>query len=170
MTPLTTSFRAILLRELRTLRRQVEAYPDDGAPWQPVPGIANVGGTLVLHLCGNLRHFVGARLGGTGYVRDRALEFARRDVPRAELLAEVDAAIADVDLGLSRADDAVLATVSPDVVTGSHLEQGELLLHVLAHVAYHLGQVDYHRRAVTGENVAVPGLRASELPSARPAT
>ena len=60
-----------LLRELDTLRREVEAYPDDESVWGLPPGAPNSAGTLTLHLAGNLQHYVGALLGGTGYVRDR---------------------------------------------------------------------------------------------------
>jgi len=77
---------AMLDRDLATLRREVEAYPDERDLWREVPGVPNVGGTLVLHLTGNLQHYFGARLAGTGYVRDRPAEFARRNVPRPELL------------------------------------------------------------------------------------
>ncbi|MGZ8391951.1 MAG: DinB superfamily protein, partial [Gemmatimonadales bacterium] len=89
---LLQSVAAILDRDLRTLRREVEAYPDDRGLWQGVPGIPNVAGTLVLHLAGNLQHYIGACLAQTGYVRDRPAEFARRDIPRSELVRDIEAA------------------------------------------------------------------------------
>ncbi|HEX2719050.1 MAG TPA: hypothetical protein VHM67_15380, partial [Gemmatimonadaceae bacterium] len=89
---LRSTIQHILTRELLALRRGIEAYPDDASVWRPMPGIANVGGTLALHIAGNLQHFIGAVLGGTGYVRDRDAEFARRDVSRDEILREIDAA------------------------------------------------------------------------------
>ena len=98
---LLRSVAAILDRDLGTLRREVEAYPDERGLWQEVPGISNVAGTLALHLAGNLQHYIGARLGRTGYVRDRAAEFARRDVPRSELLSQIEAARAAVKAALS---------------------------------------------------------------------
>jgi len=64
----------VLVRDLRTLAAELDAYPDDASVWACPPGIPNAAGTLVLHVAGNLRHFVGARMGGTGYVRDRAAE------------------------------------------------------------------------------------------------
>ncbi len=33
-------------------------------------------GNLVLHLTGNLNNYFGGEMGGTGYVRNRPLEFA----------------------------------------------------------------------------------------------
>ena len=88
---------AMLLRELAAVQRSVQAYPDDASVWAQPDGVPNAGGTLVLHLAGNLQHYVGAVLGGNGYVRDRAAEFSRRDVPRAALLAEVAAALSAVE-------------------------------------------------------------------------
>ena len=82
---LVVALAAMLDRDLATLRREVEAYPDERDLWREIPGVANVGGSLVLHLTGNLQHYFGAQLTGTGYVRDRPAEFARRNVPRSEL-------------------------------------------------------------------------------------
>ena len=51
---------AIIQRELRALKRTVEAYPNDASLWAHPAGLPNAGGTLVLHMCGNLQHFLGA--------------------------------------------------------------------------------------------------------------
>src|SRR5262245_21734885 len=83
---------AILIRDLKSLRREIEAYPEERMIWETPPGISNSAGTLTLHLAGNLQHYVGRHLGGSSYVRDRPAEFARRNVARAELLAEIAAA------------------------------------------------------------------------------
>lgn len=157
----------ILDRDLRTLRREVEAYPNDRALWQEVPGISNVAGTLTLHLAGNLQHYIGARMGQTGYVRDRAAEFARRDVPRPELLSQIEAARAAVKAALSRAPEPDLTAEYPETVGGSKVSTGDYLVHLTTHFAYHLGQIDYHRRVVTGKAFAVDAIRPSELSSAR---
>jgi uncharacterized damage-inducible protein DinB len=150
------------------LKREVEAYPSEGALWQRVPGISNVAGTLVLHLTGNLQHYFGARLGGTGYIRDRAAEFARRDVPRSELLGQIEAARAAVKAAVSRMRESELAAEFPEAVGGVRVETGEYLIHLLTHFAYHLGQIDSHRRVVTGSATAVDAIRPAELGSARP--
>jgi hypothetical protein len=159
---------AILDRDLQALRREVEAYPDDRSLWQRVPGIINTAGTLALHLTGNLQHYVGAQLGGTGYVRDRPAEFARRDVPRAELLREIDAARSAVRAGLAHLPDARLAADYPETIAGVRVATGEYLVHLATHFAYHLGQLDYHRRVVTGNESGIGAVRPAELSSVRP--
>ena len=160
---------AILDRDLATLRREVEAYPDERDLWREIPGVANVGGTLVLHLTGNLQHYFGTRLAGTGYVRDRPAEFSRRNVPRPELLKEIDAARAAVKAASTAVGTAQLAADFPEAVGGSRVKTGDYLVHLAVHFAYHLGQLDYHRRVVTGMNTSVDAVRPVELSSARPA-
>jgi hypothetical protein len=159
------SLRTILARDLRAVRRELEAYPDDASVWALPPGIANAAGTLALHLAGNLRHFVGACLGGTGYRRDRPSEFTRRDVSRAELLAGLDAALADVDRALAGLDPERAEAPFPEVIGGHTLPTSVMLLHLSAHLAYHLGQVDYHRRLVTGDGRTVGAVAVAELPA-----
>jgi uncharacterized damage-inducible protein DinB len=164
---LTRSVAAILARDLRTVGREVEAYPDERQLWQEVPGLPNSAGTLVLHLAGNIRHFVGARLGGTGYVRDRAAEFARRGVPRAELLHEIAEAERSL-AALASLDEAALAAEFPDAIGGHRVATGDLLVHLVAHLTFHLGQIDYHRRVVTGRTEGVGAVAIREMASARP--
>jgi uncharacterized damage-inducible protein DinB len=164
---LLRSVATILDRDLRTLRREVEAYPDERGLWQKVPGISNVAGTLALHLAGNLQHYIGAHLAQTGYVRDRAAEFARRGVPRSELLSQIEAARAAVLAALSRATELDVTAEYPETIAGSRVTTGDYLVHLTTHFAYHLGQIDYHRRAVTGAAFAVDAVRPSELSSVR---
>jgi uncharacterized damage-inducible protein DinB len=166
---LVQSVAAILDRDLRTLAREIEAYPDERQLWQPVPGMANTAGTLALHLAGNLRHYLGARLGGTGYVRDRAAEFSRRDVSRAELLAEIEAARSEIARTFAGLDDESLPDRYPEVILDHHVETQDYLIHLLTHFTYHLGQLDTHRRIVTGHSSGVAAVRPAELRSARPA-
>lgn len=159
---------SIVGRELATLRREVEAYDNDADLWQEVPGLPNSAGTLVLHLAGNLQHFFGRRLGGSAYVRDRDAEFSRRNLPRADLIREIEAAGHAVRAGLSLLSPSTLLDDFPEPVAGIRLGTGEYLVHLATHLAYHLGQVDCHRRIVTGKGEGVGAMRPSELGSARP--
>jgi uncharacterized damage-inducible protein DinB len=161
------SFAALLDRDLRTAAREVEAYPNEQDLWAAPPGIKNVGGTLVLHLAGNIQHYVGACLGGTGYVRNRPAEFSRRDVPRAELLREIEAARRAVRATLSESAGPDLAADFPERIVGKMVNTGEYLMHLMTHFAYHLGQLDYHRRMVTGKDAAVDAMQPTELSTAR---
>jgi uncharacterized damage-inducible protein DinB len=143
---LVSPIAAALSRDLAALRRELESYPDERAIWTVAPGIANSAGTLALHLAGNLQHFVGAVLGGTGYRRDREAEFTRRNVPRAELIAELQRAEAAVEAVLPGLPDDDLAKQYPEEISGQRPSTAHALVHLASHLAYHLGQVNYHRR------------------------
>jgi len=161
---LPSTVHAVLRRELAALRRAVEIYPDDASLWAQPAGLPNSGGTLVLHLAGNLQHYLGAVLGGSGYRRDRDAEFARRDVPRAELLAQISAAESAVDRGMGSVSEAALVAPYPETFAGRSVATGDFLVHLATHLAYHLGQLDYHRRVVSGDNRGVGAVRLAELP------
>src|SRR5438045_3174932 len=75
--------------------KETAAPLSEGEFWaRPVePG--NSVGHLVLHLVGNLNHFVGAQLGGTGYARDREREFTEaQPPPKDEVLRRLDETVA----------------------------------------------------------------------------
>jgi uncharacterized damage-inducible protein DinB len=159
---------SMLNRDLSALRREVEAYADEADLWRAVPGTPNSAGTLVLHLAGNVQHYFGARLGNTGYIRDRPAEFSRRSVPRAELLREIEAARAAVEAALRALAPSDLAAEFPETIADARITTGEYLVHLITHFAYHLGQIDYHRRVVSGSDTAIGAMRPGELSSARP--
>jgi hypothetical protein len=157
----------VLARDVKAVRRELEAYPDEASVWALPPGVANSGGTLALHLAGNLQHFFGAVLGGSRYKRDRAAEFAKRDVPRSALIVELEAAIVAIGLGMSQVSEARLAEEFPEAIAGHRIVMGEWLIHLVAHTGYHLGQIDYHRRLVTKSGATVGAMAVPELGTAR---
>jgi uncharacterized damage-inducible protein DinB len=140
----------ILVRDIRGLMSEIEAYPADATVWETAPGVTNSGGTLALHVAGNVQYFIGAVLNSSGFVRDRDAEFASRGLPRAKLLAELEAAVAAVEQTLPRLTNTELAAEFPVPVAGRRVRTADMLVHLAAHLGYHLGQVDYHRRFVTG--------------------
>jgi uncharacterized damage-inducible protein DinB len=155
---------AVLLRELAAVRRTVEAHPDDASLWAERPGLLNPGGTLVLHLAGNLQHYLGAVLGRSGYRRDRDAEFSRRNVSRAALLGEIEAARQAIERGMAVLSEETLAAPYPEQIAGRTVATGDFLVHLATHLAYHLGQLDYHRRVVTGEHRSINAIAITELP------
>lgn len=164
--PLASWIAGIFARDLRALRREIEAFADEGDLWRVPPGISNSAGTLTLHLAGNVQYYIGTVLGGTGYVRDRDAEFARRDVPQAELLGEIDAALGAVERGMARVRDVDLAQSYPDPPRGLAVTTGQYLVHLISHFTYHLGQVDYHRRLVTGQAGRIRAVAPTDVVTA----
>ncbi len=132
-------------RDLTLLAKEVGLYANDEWVWALAPGILNSGGTLVLHLCGNLRHYIGFQLGGIDYQRDRPAEFSVRGLPRADLLERIEVARQAVAT-LATLDSARLDETFPEEVLGFPMTVGFFLIHLNGHLRYHTGQLNYHRR------------------------
>lgn len=165
MSDLRCAVRLVLLRELDAFCREIDAFAGDDLVWKTVPGVTNSCGNLAMHVAGNLQHYIGARLGATGYVRDRDLEFSRRSGTQAEIVTELRRAREVVQDVLTRLPDAAWNQEYPEAVGGARLPTGEFLVHLASHLAFHLGQAGYLRRVLTGENrsvgpVSVPALAA----------
>jgi hypothetical protein len=141
---------ALFSRDLTRLRQQLDAFPDEASLWLTAPGITNSAGTLALHLEGNLREYVWRQLGGHAYVRDRPAEFSTRSVPRAALVRRVTQLATDIPRVLSSMPAEVLQQPYPEHVLGIQTTTAQLLVHLHGHLNYHLGQIDYARRLLTG--------------------
>jgi hypothetical protein len=163
MNPEAQALDRVLQRELETVRAELLAFPDEAQLWSLPAGCPNSAGTLALHVCGNLQHFIGSALGGTGYVRDRAREFAARGLSRAELLSEIDAAQAAVHRGLAALDDATLAAPYRMKFAEFQLPARVVLGRLLARLTSHLGQIDIHRRLATDNPKAIDPPPISQL-------
>lgn len=159
------NLRRIFRRDLETLQREVALYPDDASLWRAVPGQPTAGGNLALHLVGNLRHFIGATLGASGFVRHRESEFASTGLTRAELIQALAVAQAEVDRALAALEPAHLTEPFPQEIQGERPATGLWLLHLAGHLAFHSGQLDYHRRAVTGDRTSAGPLGLGPLVS-----
>lgn len=143
---ITESLRSLFNRDLNKLKTEIEAYQNEENLWKTDKNIANSAGNLCLHLVGNINNFIGAQLGNTGYIRHRELEFSLKDVPRTELIEKVEATIAMIDYVLPQLSEEDLKKEYPLVVFESKMTTDYFLIHLVAHLDYHLGQINYHRR------------------------
>ncbi len=133
-------------RDLQRLEEEITLYPTDEAIWKLSGAIKNTGGNLCLHLCGNLQHYIGKNLGRIAYVRDRDNEFAVRGITKAELVAEVKKTRQTVRESLETLKPSILETEYPEKIYEYPVTTGYFLIHLIAHLSYHLGQINYHRR------------------------
>ncbi|MEO8173519.1 MAG: DinB family protein, partial [Sediminibacterium sp.] len=113
-----------------------------------VPGTSNPGGNLCLHLLGNLQHYIGHVLGNSGYVRNRPKEFSDKDIPVSELFDLIDHTVAAVAKTIRSLNETTLGKTYPEKVFEYDMTTEYFLLHLLAHLNYHLGQINYHRRII----------------------
>ncbi len=136
----------LFLRDIDRLQKEVDAYAGDDLLWAVGEGISNSGGNLCLHLCGNLRHYIGYLLGGMDYTRDRDFEFSARNIKRGRLIKEIGETRRMVDETLNRLEETDLRRSYPEKVLGYEMTTGYFLIHLYGHLNYHLGQINYHRR------------------------
>lgn len=149
---LTQTLKKILLRDLTKLKQEIGLYSTDAALWKIDKNIANSAGNLCLHLVGNLNAYIGAELGKSGYIRQRDLEFSLKDIPKQELIQKIEETILVVERVLSSFPEEKLQEEFPLVVLAEKTSNEYFLVHLTAHLSYHLGQVNYHRRLLETAN------------------
>lgn len=133
-------------RDLNRLKVEIDSYTDEKTLWLIEKSISNSAGNLCLHLLGNLNTYIGAELGKTNYVRNRPLEFSQKNVPKIELLHQIDTTLQIVVGSLQRVSEESLLKEYPLLVFEQKTSTAFFLVHLTSHLAYHLGQINYHRR------------------------
>src|SRR5215510_2596413 len=69
---------------------------NDEQVWRRSQPSLNSIGNVILHLCGNLRQWIVAGIGGAADMRDRPAEFAERGpIPKADLLRKLDTVVGE---------------------------------------------------------------------------
>ncbi|AWK04921.1 DinB superfamily protein [Flavobacterium crocinum] len=140
------TLKTLFNRDLNALKLEIESYKNESAIWIIDKNISNSAGNLCLHLMGNLNTYIGAEIGKTGYVRNRPLEFSLKDIPRSELLQKIEDIILVINNSLDSLNEADLEAIYPQIVFEKEMTTGFFLVHLSTHLAYHLGQINYHRR------------------------
>lgn len=133
-------------RDLTALKNEINHYSSEDRLWIVEGGVSNSAGNLCLHIVGNLNHFIGSQLGNSGYLRNRELEFSLTNIPKKQLTTQVDDTISMIESSLVKLTEEDLNKEYPIEVFGGPMSTEYFLLHLAMHLAYHLGQVNYHRR------------------------
>jgi len=120
--------------------------------WMRNTDNANSVGNLVLHLCGNVRQWIGYGVGGQPDLRDRDSEFAAREgLQPAELSERLQTTISDA-VG-------VIRNLPPGRLTEHRIIQKydvtemEAILHVVEHFSQHTGQIIFATKLLTGQDL-----------------
>lgn len=135
-------------RNLELLLQEINLFHDEAHLWETTGTIKNTAGNLCLHLVGNLNNFIGKNLGNVPYTRDRDAEFSRRGVSRQTLIEMVEATKQTVHTSLTGMKKEQLDETYVENVLGYEMTTRYFLLHLVAHLSYHLGQINYIRRAL----------------------
>jgi hypothetical protein len=140
---LSGTVRGEYVRYFRHLAERVEkaarAVPKDKFYFKPFV-YGNSIGHLVLHLAGNMNHYIGTKIAGTAYVRNRPLEFTDPSPPPPdEALARFRAAVELVMTTLGSLSDKDLQ--GPLAENQPIQTRFGMFLVVLAHMNNHIGQM-----------------------------
>ncbi len=148
---LTTSLKALFERDLSKLITEIKSYREEANIWKTDKAILNSAGNLCLHLAGNLNTFIGATLGHTNYIRNRELEFSQKNIPPTELVEKIEQLKVVVSATLDKLTDDDLQMEYAVVVFDKPMTTAYFLVHLVTHLAYHLGQINYHRRLLDAD-------------------
>ncbi len=143
--PVARTIRDEMARYLLHLAGRVEraarAVPREKLFVKPFP-FGNSIGHLILHLTGNLNHYIGAKIAGTGYVRDRPLEFTDPSPPTAEVaLQNFRSAVDLVAQAIRTQTDAEWQLPIKEELPAE--TRFGLVLVCVAHINNHVGQMAY---------------------------
>lgn len=146
---MATIFADLFERDINKLIAEINLYKNEEDIWKVKEDITNSAGNLVLHLIGNLNYFIGTTLANTGYVRERDKEFSDKNIPRTQMVEDLQDLVPMIKNTLAGLTTADLSKDFPSPFGGKILSTQEVLVYLLAHFNYHLGQVNYHRRLIS---------------------
>jgi hypothetical protein len=135
-------------RDLRSVIQELQLFKDEKNLWKTTGTIRNSSGNLALHLIGGLNYLIGTQLAHTGYKRNRDMEFIQKDVPREELVKQLEAVIQLITQTLKGFDSSRMEADYPIPFDDDTRSNSYVLVQLLAHINYHLGQINYLRRTL----------------------
>lgn len=133
-------------RDIRKLIEEVNLFKNEEDLWRTHGSVKNSSGNLVLHIIGGLNYLIGATLAQTGYVRNRDQEFTRKGVERKELVAQLEQLIPMINKTVNTLTREQMEAEYPIFFDKPKTSTSYVLVQLLVHLNYHLGQVNYFRR------------------------
>ena len=111
--------------------------------WRNPFSYGNSVGHLVLHLTGNLNYYVGTQIAGTGYVRNRDLEFTEMRRPnKVEVLNRFDDAISMVVATIEAQSEGDWSNTYTAEREPEAKNRFTIILRCGVHLYHHLGQIN----------------------------
>lgn len=142
------TYKALYINFLDSLKGEISSYKNEKNIWKLSGEINNTPGNLCIHICGNLDHFFGAMIGNTGYIRNRDYEFSAKEISIEDLIKGIEktkAMLEKIFDGLVIED---VNRIYPDNKFGENVTYGFVFSRLISHMAYHIGQINYHRRMI----------------------
>ena len=133
-------------RDIRKLIEEVNLFSNEDNLWRTHGSVKNTSGNLVLHITGGLNYLVGTQLAQTGYVRNRDQEFTSKGVKKEYLIAGLEELIPMINKTLNAFTQEDMEAEYPLIFDDMKVSNSYVLLQLLLHLNYHLGQINYLRR------------------------
>ena len=143
---LNTTLITFYERDLRKLIDEINSFIDEDNLWKTQGSIKNSAGNLVLHLTGGLNYLIGTNLSNTGYVRNRDAEFTIKGVGKEQLIEQLQELKSMIDKTISSLTEEQLESSFPIFFDKENATIHYVLIQLLLHLNYHLGQINYLRR------------------------
>ena len=154
---LTNSQQSLTKQNLPLIVKCLQQLSEEEIWWRP-NSASNSAGNLVLHLCGNVRQWIIAGLGGVEFKRERDREFAERGpIPRQALITQLRQTVRDACRVLAHLSDYSLSEKLD--IQGYHVTGLYAAFHVAEHFGYHTGQIIYITKLKRAQD-----LRFTRLP------
>lgn len=134
---------------LDNLLKEISQYQNEADLWKLTGDLKNSPANLALHLCGNLKHNIGAVIGKNGFIRERDLEFSTKGISKADIIKEIESTEDIVIPVLDSLTDDDLIDPFPEASHGEDQTIYDALIRLALHMGYHVGQINYHRRIIS---------------------
>ena len=110
-------------------------------------------GNIVLHLCGNVKQYIIAGLGETEDDRQRSLEFLLSSkIDRQSLIQKIEQVVTDANSVVQNLNTDVLS--KPRRVQGFDESVLSIIIHVIEHFSYHVGQITFFTKYINDVDTA----------------
>jgi len=143
-----TVITSLFEKDINKLIEEIGLFKSKEDIWKIREGVSNSAGNLSLHLVGNVNHFIGATLGNSGYVRERDKEFSEKNIPRTQLIEALNSTVSVIKQTLAALPEEDLKRDFPVAINQKIISTEYMLVYLLNHFNYHLGQVNYLRRLI----------------------
>jgi len=142
------SIKSLFDRDIDQLKFELE-LTSDADLWKTPKGVTNSIGNLSLHICGNLKHFLGAVLHNSGYKRERDREFSDKLIPKETLLKNIGETKEIIHNTLNNLGEEDIKKIYPVKMWNKEITTAFFLIHLHSHLSYHMGQINYLRRILS---------------------
>jgi len=134
-------------RDIEKLIIEIDLFKNEENVWKTTGSIKNSCGNLALHIIGGLSFHIGDTLADTGYIRDRDQEFIAKGISRKSLTGRLRALIPLIKETILSMSEERLNEPHPKFFDKENATISYVLTQLLLHLNYHMGQVNYLRRA-----------------------